>query len=416
MKKAVHNETLIERLKEHLLSFLGWGEVDQWSTRNFKELSDSIFERTSIQLSISTLKRFLGKVAYKNNPSAATLDAIALFLGYQNFADFCQRNTVAPKIRKQISVQKKSLVFLFSTIVLVALISVLAFIGFPKPEIDPSQVAFSIRKVDIGLPNTVVFQYDVSGVNAKVVEIQQDWDPSKRHKVNPKKNVFTHFYKYPGYYNAKLRVNGTVVKERDLFIPSNGWMAVISDKRSNSPRYLLPEEFHNDTILGIVDNLKQEFIASEDVTVLDYYNALPDPKYSFRDFIFEADLKFNALSGKTPCEFRKLVLFGTKMFIRIPISVPGCASKNTLKLGSLVVNGKENDLSAISTPSGVWSNVKVVNTSNQLEVYISDKQVYKTTLTDDFGKLAGVRISFEGFGQIKNLHLSAKGQEVLTIP
>src|SRR6056297_1489 len=182
MKNVVHNETPIERLKEHLLSFLGWGEVDQWSTRNFKELIDSIFERTSIQLSISTLKRFLGKVAYQNNPSAATLDAIALFMGYQNFADFCHSNTVVPKKRKQISVQKKSLVFVFSTILLVAILSVLAFIGLPKSEIDPSQVTFSIRRVDIGFPNTVVFQYDVTDVNAKVVEIQQDWDPSKRHK------------------------------------------------------------------------------------------------------------------------------------------------------------------------------------------------------------------------------------------
>ena len=56
------------------------------------------------------------------------------------------------------------------------------------------------------------------------------------------------------------------------------------------------------------------------------------------------------------------------------------------------------------------------DTSNQLSVYISNKQVYETTLSDDFGKLAGVRISFEGFGQVKNLQLSAEGQEVLSIP
>jgi hypothetical protein len=403
-------------LKEHLLRVLGWGEVDQWSTRNFKELSDSIFERTSIQLSISTLKRFLGKVAYQNNPSAATLDAIALFLGYQNFADFCHRNTVVPKKRKQVSVQKKSLVFVFSTIVLVAMLGVLAFIGLPKSEIDPSQVAFSIRKVDIGLPNTVVFQYDVSGVNAKVVEIQQDWDPSKRHRVNPKKKVFTHYYQYPGYYNAKLRVNGTVVKEQDLFIPSQGWVAMISDKTRSSPRYLLPTEFEHDTLLKISDDLKQDIMPRNGEMILDYYNAFANPTYDFSDFVFEADIKFDILSGRNPCEFRKLILFGTKMFIRIPISVPGCVSKNTLKLGSLVVSGKENDLSAISAPSGAWTNIKVVNTSNHLAVYISNNQVYETTLRDDFGKLAGVRISFEGFGQVKNLHLSAMGQEVLTMP
>nr|WP_293294681.1 hypothetical protein [Allomuricauda sp.] len=416
MKKEGNYETSIDRLKAHLLNFLSWGEVDQWSTRNFRELSDLIFERTSIQLSISTLKRFLGKVAYQNNPSAATLDAIALYLGYQNFADFCQKNTEIRKKSKQRFINKRSLVFVFSILVLVGILSVLAFIGLPESEIDSSQVAFSIRRVDVGLPNTVVFQYDVSGINAEMVEIQQDWDPSKRHKVNPKKNVFTHYYKYPGYYKAKLRVNGKVVKERDLFIPTDGWMAVISDKRSSSPRYLHRHEFQADTILGITDTLKEEFIATEDGTVLDYYNALPDPKHSFRDFVFEADMKFDGSSGKTPCEFRKLILFGTKMFIRIPISVPGCVSKNNLKLGSLVVSGMENDLSAISTQSGVWSKVKVVNTSNQLSVYISNKQVYETTLSDDFGKLAGVRISFEGFGQVKNLQLSAEGQEVLSIP
>ena len=406
----------IESLKSSLARYLNWGDVEHWSTRNFEYLSQQIFENTSIQLSVSTLKRFLGKVAYNNKPAPATLDAIAIFIGYKNYLDYCSsiEESTGPTLNRIPT--KKLFISLVLVLLIVGVGVTLSFIDLSSSSVDPSKVSFSIKKVTTGLPNTVVFEYDVTQVNASAVEIQQDWDPTKRHKVDPNNRVFTHYYEYPGYYNAKLVINGDIILEEDLFIPSDGWMSVISYPQEEKPiRYLMQNEFESDSVLRVYEDIYKDLHGNPDKVVLDYYNALPEPQLDFEDFEFKAQIKFNLQSGKVPCEYRKLIFFGTKMFMRIPISVPGCVSKNKLKLGNLVIDGAENDLSALSTESGKWSKIEVKNKANHVSIFLDSELVFESNLIDDFGKLAGVRISFDGSGEVRDLNLSSKGNELLVL-
>ncbi len=406
----------IQHLKSYLEEYLNWGDVEHWSTRNFDHLSERIFDATSIQLSVSTLKRFVGKVAYEGKPAPATLDAIAAFVGYQNYADYCSRSKELEKVEvKKVSTQK---LFIYATCIMMVVGAgvALAFLNLSTFAIDHSQVSFSIRKVTTGLPNTVVFDYDVSKVPVNMVEIQQDWDSTKRHRVDPGKNIFTHYYEYPGYYNAKLVLNGSIVKEEDLYIPSEGWMSVIAYLEDiKPPRYLKDDEFQSDSVLRVSEVVYREINGiAEDIT-LDFYNAVDEPQFDFKNFKFKATIRFNLQSGRVPCEFRKLVFFGTKKFIRIPLSIPGCVSQNKVKLGSHVIDGTENDLSALSVESGKWSKVEVENKANHLSIYLDDELAFESTLIDDFGKLAGLRISFSGSGEVKDLLLSSGGNEVLAM-
>ncbi|MFH6603120.1 hypothetical protein ACEZ3G_06505 [Maribacter algicola] len=409
------DNTAIERLKSELVDHLNWGEAAHWSTRNFERLSEKIFETTSIQLSVSTLKRFLGKVAYYNKPAPATLDAIAAFLGYEGYMDYRWTVKKPEEPISQIS-KKKIFIYGLGVLVLMATVAAVSFINHGTQSIDPSKTSFSIKKVTTGLPNTVVFEYDVTKVDANFVEIQQDWDSTKRHKVNPSNTIFTHYYEYPGYYNAKLLVNGFVVSEKDLFIPSDGWMSAISYlNETKPPRYLRKNEFESDSVLRISTDVHNDILIHPDEVSLEFFNAFANPEFEFENFDFKANVRFNTQSGKVPCEFRKLIFFGTKKFIRVPFSVPGCVSQNTLRLGSLVIDGEENDLSDLSVESGEWSNIRVINVDNRLSIYLEDKMVFETDLIDDFGKLAGIRFSFNGSGEVKDLHLSSKGNVLLSL-
>src|ERR1700734_3446935 len=71
---------------------LNWGDNDTWSNDDFEQLSEKIFDKTKVQLSISTLKRIWGKVRYENFPTTATLNALAGFLDYESWRDFRQKN------------------------------------------------------------------------------------------------------------------------------------------------------------------------------------------------------------------------------------------------------------------------------------------------------------------------------------
>lgn len=55
-------------------------------------LEHSIFSTTGDHLGLSTLKRLLGFVKYDNFPSKSTLDILARYIGYENYADFEAEN------------------------------------------------------------------------------------------------------------------------------------------------------------------------------------------------------------------------------------------------------------------------------------------------------------------------------------
>ena len=79
------NEFLdLNTLKADIESYLGWGKINQWTNYDFERLSDQIEEKTSVRLSVSTLKRIFGKVQYQGDPSQNTLNTLCKFIGHQD--------------------------------------------------------------------------------------------------------------------------------------------------------------------------------------------------------------------------------------------------------------------------------------------------------------------------------------------
>jgi hypothetical protein len=101
---------------------------------------------------------------------------------------------------------------------------------------NADEVSFSSRIVSSGLPNSVIFDYDVSKVIADSFHIQQSWDSRRRVRVSPDDRQHTSFYYYPGYFHAKLIANDQVIKEHDVFVESNGWIGMI--ERFPEPVYI----------------------------------------------------------------------------------------------------------------------------------------------------------------------------------
>ena len=97
-----------------------------------------------------------------------------------------------------------------------------------KKAILYKDVEFSSQKIiKAGVPNSVLFNYDISKIDIKKAVIQQSWDESLQADILPENKHHTSIYYYPGYHNAKLLINGAVIKEHGVHIKTDGWLALV---------------------------------------------------------------------------------------------------------------------------------------------------------------------------------------------
>ncbi|TRX59110.1 hypothetical protein FNH22_11340 [Fulvivirga sp. M361] len=410
------NDQYIKALAALLVEKLNWGDVAEWHTKDFDTLSEHILDATAVNLSVTTLKRLLGKVEYNSRPTITTLDAISKYLGYEDWRAFVRSCEIKrpkrskPELKKRIALPWMITVSLIVVIIFV----VFSFISSPKANFKNNPPHFEVERVTKGVPNTVIFRYNVDPNDVSVVEIQQDWDPTKRHRVDPNKNIFTHFYEYPGYYNAKLVLDGHVVAREDLYIPSDGWIAMLSYKEKK-PRYLLENEFSFNQKLKVSSSTEQLISQESETVLLNYFNAMDEPQHDFQNFELNTRFKFTVTSSKDICECKRVVLFGTKMSMRIPLTIKGCISNLRLRLGDVFISGKDHDLSYFGVEPGEATDLRILNRNNTLTVYINDQEAIKHHLTNDFGKIAGVRFAFHGAGEVESMELSSEGETLIKL-
>jgi len=89
--------SFIEKIKHLVECRLEWVGSSEWKNRDYEYLSELIFEKTRISISVSTLKRIWHNDRLRT-PHNSTLDALALFLDYENWNDFKSklRNEIKP--------------------------------------------------------------------------------------------------------------------------------------------------------------------------------------------------------------------------------------------------------------------------------------------------------------------------------
>src|ERR1041385_1932242 len=209
---------LILLCRTKIEQLLNWGDSVLWTNSDFELLSDKIFEKTVVRLSISTLKRIWGKVKYDNSPTAATLNALANFLDYASWRDFESEQTrTAPvghpvesineinnataKPRRWMIPRRMVPALTMIAVVAASVVVVLLLVKGRSPHrFDPALAVFKHREVTDDLPNSVVFDCDVSAYDADSAFIQQNWDPRRREKVPLDLKQHTSIYYEPGYF------------------------------------------------------------------------------------------------------------------------------------------------------------------------------------------------------------------------
>ncbi|MEJ0031945.1 MAG: hypothetical protein WDO15_16890 [Bacteroidota bacterium] len=405
------DDIALEKCKSKIEEELGWGDSARWHTKDYETLSARIHERTSVTLSIATLKRLWGKIRYDSKPTPTTLNTLAQYLGYENWRSF--RVSEEANRRKVVQVYKKKPLNKFVWIVPVVAIALIAFLFIPKKErkIDSSLFSFSSKKViDYGVPNTVVFDYDATAASPDdSISIQQSWDTRLSRPVKRDQLQHTSVYYIPGFFEAKLVVNKQVVKEHNLLIKTDGWLPLVEQPdlpadKTRTPVYFKSSEAIHDGVLQLpVETIQQSNIQLQPVAPLTgYYNVRDFGELMSDDMVFETAVKNDYASGSNPCRYVEIRLQFEGPAVIIPLTSKGCVSNISIA----GTDGTQRDLSAFGSDFDDWVKVKCVIKDRVAEIFVNDKSAIRLRVTGGRAKMVEVGYKFQGTGSVDYVKLS----------
>jgi hypothetical protein len=394
---------------------LGKDPCSKWDTHDFSALREKIQEETGTLLSVSTLKRLCGKVNYAPRPNKSTLNALANYIGFKEwgaFSNYCDDKLVKGEKEGKANLSLKSLLaFLLLSIAFLS--SVLFAVWKNDTTYDPVDFAFNGKSVTTGLPNSVVFRYDASAADEKAkIEIQQDWDESKRVLVNKNDSVSTSIYYRPGYFKSKLVVDETIVKEKDILIPTSDWVGVI--EMDSVPVYLDIGDYRSENGLSIkADSLKKYGVDPRAArTPVGFYQVRDFGELYTTDFEMTASIRNDFKSGKSQCQSAQIVIVHEDGPLSIMLTDKGCISDIILHAFDKTIDGKKTDLSGFGVDFTDFVEVKCISKDGKLDIVMDKQSIFSFEVPDIPKKIVGLSIHFEGAGTVQHVEFKNNGGTV----
>jgi hypothetical protein len=281
-----------------------------------------------------------------------------------------------------------------------------------RNEVDPDDYYFNFHPVTTGVPNSVVFTYNAEKAPTEEVYLQQSWDSRRREKLPRNRQSHTSIYYLPGFYQTKLVVDEQVVRERELYLKSEAWIAAV--KTEEVPIYLPLEECLGDGRLAIsadqLTDLGLELQPTPPRTVLTHVGALEN--LSSDNFRFSTRLRHDYAAGAGICQYAKVLLLLKNSVIIIPLSAPGCVAELELYAGGQWLKGSENDLSAFGVVGDTWLDLACEGIGGLLTFSVNGRQVFQLESIEDARDIIGIRYEFAGVGSVDELTFS-RGSEVV---
>lgn len=385
------------------------GNSDDWSTKDFSELASEIHKKTGVLLSVSTLKRIWGRVQYSSNPNRSTLDTLSQYLGYTGWIDYTH-STPEKKQRELHPFFQKG----YFIIILSVLVVGIGYIFFPDNKSIPlkTDFLFTTKTVSDGIPNSVVFKYDATEApENSVIEIQQNWDKTKRTKVRKEDSIATSIYYRPGYFKAKLVINDSIIKEEDLYIQNKGWLGVIEG--NPSPVYLQNEDIKSENGIAISEEILSLYgvNAQIDKKWVSFYRVHTFGDLYIDDFEMITSVKSLSTTGVSICQNTRIAILYEGGAIVIPLSKKGCTSELSVRAYDTIFGGKTQDLSGFGVDFTTFINVRCYTKNKQLVFAVDEKEVFKIDLPDIHKKIVGIVYNFEGTGAVQELIFKTQGKE-----
>ena len=412
----------LEIFKNLVLRKFNFPETHHWKQRDYDYLADLIFKKSGVKLSLSTLKR-IWKDDEMRTPQTYTLNALAQLIDYESWNDFkrAQGQTIPPvpiMAKKETGGPKLKWVYILAAVLVLSLGFLLSRFAGPAENIIPTeQILFTSKKTsETGVPNTVVFEYNISQMKVDSAFIQHSWDKRLTAKISADQHFQTFIYYYPGYHTSKLVVNNKSVGMEKIIINTPGWIALAENSIFNEPPiYFKTEDFINNQQLYLPpESLKNYGAISRDNKVfVNYFNVGEFDFINGEHFTLETRLKNNLEEGAMVCQVVQVNLLFENGLISIPFCHPGCVSNIHLHISEIFKDGKQNDLSAFGIDLSQWNDIKIELKNKNVDIYVAGKPVYKLSFKDKLGKVAGFHYRFDGSGAVDHIKIYTNKNELV---
>ncbi|MBX2815076.1 MAG: hypothetical protein KTR24_03730 [Saprospiraceae bacterium] len=404
----------VERLVRLIEQQLQWGPGQEWSNKDFDQLSALIFESTHKQLSVTTLKRVWGRAERSSNPSQTTLDILAEFAGRSSWRSFLAAPTSLSSVEKDHSAngRRSNAVWIAMPLLLVvAYFSISALLNktatsLTPPSFEASEMRFKSKVISNDLPNSVVFAYDVSRtpIGTKIA-IQQDWDASKRIPISREDSIATCIYYRPGFFKAKLVVDSSIMLRDDVFITTRDWLGLIRD--DPTPIYFDHSEVNLAHEISIRRDLLLQYGRdpnTEDVNI-SLYNVNDFGDIHTHNLDISMSVSNTHTESRHRCRGAYIYLLFDGSAISIPLVSKGCIAQIDVMTFDEYVDGSTNDLSAFGVDIDAFQHLQFVGQDSSLQVYLNDVPVYKMKAPPEPLHFKGMSVHFEGTGTIRGVQV-----------
>jgi hypothetical protein len=379
--------------------------------RDFEYIADIIEERSGVQLSLSTLKR-IWKKDYDQIPHPSTLDALVSILGYKTWPEFKLKEAVPVTVppHKQPKVRLPSLLALSTAAIFLTLSWLIAFrakkLSEPGLSIRGPVVLTGNKTVSEGVPNTVIFHYDLSHVSADSFAFQQSWNTAEKVAIDPKNHYYSTVYYYPGFHRAKLIANDSVIKQFRVHIVTNGWFPVVRYSFEDSiPIYLRKASSIKDGRLYINQrDIEASGVNASKGYILSYFNVREFGNIFSDNFTLDTRIKMDS-SGRQACPSVVVVVMCEANIFYIRLVGRGCEGFASIKMGEVEEDGVRNDLSRFGCDLTQWQQIQLTIENKMAVVTINGEKACSIRFKNDFGKIMGLAYHFNGTAAVDYVSL-----------
>jgi hypothetical protein len=436
IKTIQENEALFGALVQRIEEICLRGPVKSWTQRDFIYLSEAIQEKTGDPLSVTTLKRILGKIQYQGLPYPNTLSLLARFCGFAHWEEFksaqlsemttiseaksIQRNQPEIEIhfpkRPVTKSSKFQQIYWLRTTILLAIAfgagwwladfrnkedSVQAF-GRTGGE-SSGRLEYSMK--DSLFPREVTFAYSGPVPDpADLTVITCESGKMQYFQINPEGfGQSSYLYEQPGLYHAKVFSNNRQLAFSPVLVESEDWL--VSARVDNKDFNLIKAKPKNDELSFSTKDLSKAGID----TFGRFHSRMrqfKDYGYSGDSLSFSIELQNQAVNNENRDQLVSIRLRcgNYPLIIQLARWMPrdGFFVQISEKLFETPERKKFNNL---IQPLDHWQKLTIKTFRNQTQVWLGDKELLREKFKLPYGSLLGIELDFVGKGSFRNLNL-----------
>ena len=366
------------------------GPDSKMRQRDFEYLSQLIFDKSKVRLSLSTLKR-LWKGLYAKEPHPTTLDALASALDLPDWQTFRQLHArpqnAVPRARQTSKIPTSyyiiaGFLFVMSTFFVVQ--------GFHRAQRKPVKVPFAAESpVTVGVPATVRFYYDFRNVRADSFYVQPNESQSIKLPLTPDQHQFATTYFEPGFHWARLVADDSIVNFASVQVLTDGWLPMVWLEAKETPEYLPAEAVIADGEMRVEPAQWTGLIAAGE-TVIKCYNVREFQGLTSDNFVLETRVKAGVDETCAPLE---LGLITEEATLFTPVFGNSCPA-------TTFDWGKESKVRYTGTSPGFttasWQTLRIVTKNRTAQVFVEGQLVAEIEMKQSYGKVVGLVYQFKG--------------------